>query len=205
MNPATNQTNSVLTTTNPAPSGLAKPSPGLSCLVPASPKLPLPAKPGRLSVRPTSLPAPLLVLATLLAVTLALACAGQARAQTPVKLGYTSPGGGAVIQAAIAEGYFAEENLAPELVAVTPDELAQKIAAGDLKAGEINHLGLKLAVDGSPLVFTAGLFSGFVEILALPSGPSELKAGDEFTLAVVDAGSGPAVAAARHFRTLNID
>ena len=111
MNTATNQTNSGLTTTNPAPSGLA----------PAGPKLPMPAKPSRLSVRPTSLPAPLLALATLLAITLALACAGQARAQTPVKLGYTSPGGGAVIQAAIAEGYFAEENLAPELVAATPD------------------------------------------------------------------------------------
>jgi ABC-type nitrate/sulfonate/bicarbonate transport system substrate-binding protein len=118
-----------------------------------------------------------------------------------ITLAYTSPAGGALMAAAISEGYFKEENLEVDLVALTVEQITQKLTSGEIKGGEINHLGLNLAYQGAPIVFTAGLYSGFVEIL----GKKPLVKGDKIILAVSDLDSGPAVAAARYFRSKGFD
>ncbi|MDR2368301.1 MAG: hypothetical protein LBF58_09380 [Deltaproteobacteria bacterium] len=142
-----------------------------------------------------------LPLAAAMALAMALAMASPLWALEKIKLAYSSPGGAAIISAAISEGYFADEGFEVEPLSLTAPEISQKIASGEIKGGEINHLGLKLASHGAPLIFTAGLYGGFVEILAGPSwGP-----GHKPILAVQDLASGPAVAAARYFRSEGID
>jgi ABC-type nitrate/sulfonate/bicarbonate transport system substrate-binding protein len=130
-------------------------------------------------------------------------------ADEAIRLASTSPGGAVALEAAVREGYFKEEGLEVEAIALTAAEFGKKIANGEILGGEFNHLGLTLALDNVPLVYTGGLYSGFVEIV----GPSDTqntvknnkKSGSRLTLAVQDLGSGASVAAARYFRAKGID
>ncbi|MDR3134897.1 MAG: hypothetical protein LBU69_02245 [Deltaproteobacteria bacterium] len=125
-------------------------------------------------------------------------------ANEQIKLAYTQPAGGLALEAAISLGYFTEEGLEAQAVPLDPDELAKQLSSGNIKGGEVNYRGLKLAVADVPLVFTAGLYSGFVEILGLAGQPS-VAPDKKIVLAAEDLGSGPAVAAARHYLAEGID
>ncbi|MDR1086230.1 MAG: hypothetical protein LBP22_15575 [Deltaproteobacteria bacterium] len=126
--------------------------------------------------------------------------AGLSRAQ-PEKLTLVYRGsiGALIALAAEKEGYFAQEGLEVTKIPLGetafPAGLKEKKAAG----GIFDSSALVSASQDEPLVFTAGLYSGFLEIAG------RLPDKDEIILAVPGPISGPAVAAAGYFRSLGID
>ncbi|MDR1039971.1 MAG: hypothetical protein LBR80_07350 [Deltaproteobacteria bacterium] len=122
------------------------------------------------------------------------------RAEREIALGYSSIGGGVALSVAIANGYFAEEGIEVTPVKVVIEDFAEAVSSGRIVAGELDGQVLGLFRDGARLGPSAGLYSGFLEILASVRPPS-----GRTRLAVESLGGGPAVAAARHYRSAGID
>ncbi|MDR0550010.1 MAG: hypothetical protein LBI10_11470 [Deltaproteobacteria bacterium] len=115
-------------------------------------------------------------------------------------LGYLTPDGGIAIYAAISQGYFAEEGLNVTPVAIKDAaNFKTLIENKTIVGGEFTGEALVLAANGLNIGFTAGLYSGFLEIIGLPLNPGQI------TLVTVDPLSGPAVAAARRLRALGLN
>ncbi|MDR2352501.1 MAG: hypothetical protein LBF22_04935 [Deltaproteobacteria bacterium] len=110
-----------------------------------------------------------------------------------IKLGYHSQAGGTSLIAAINQGYFAEEGLKVIPIQYDLVTLNQSLQNGDILGAELDYHLFQFIANGAPIVLTAGLSSGFLEILG--------KTEPTFTLAVEALGSGPSVSAANYFRT----
>ncbi|MDR1312976.1 MAG: hypothetical protein LBQ12_04575 [Deltaproteobacteria bacterium] len=124
---------------------------------------------------------------------------GDAAADQAVALGWESPGGGVSLAVAIRNGYFREEGVDATAVKIGLEDFAEAIASGKIVGGELDGLVLGLYRDGARLGPSAGLYSGFLEILG-SWNPTR-----EFRVAAESLGGGPAVAAARRFREMGVD
>ncbi|MDR1873007.1 MAG: hypothetical protein LBS60_13995 [Deltaproteobacteria bacterium] len=122
-----------------------------------------------------------------------------AAADKTIGLAYTSIDGAIALQAAIKEGYFAEEGLIVQPIAADPPSFKTLIEEKRVVGGELNSTALVFASQGVPVVISAGLFSGFLEIIGLPLTKGQI------VLVTVDPISGPAVAAARRLKSQGID
>jgi ABC-type nitrate/sulfonate/bicarbonate transport system substrate-binding protein len=125
---------------------------------------------------------------------------GRLAAQEEIlNLGFSDPLGGLIAAAAETEGYFAEEKLTVRARPVPAEEISSLLEKGILAGGISNFQALNAAAPNSQLVFTAGLYSGFLEIIGLNPRPDKIR------LVTEDPLSGPAAAAARHFREIKVD
>ncbi|MDR1109313.1 MAG: hypothetical protein LBP92_01110 [Deltaproteobacteria bacterium] len=138
-------------------------------------------------------------LAAALAALLALLAGPAARgAEMALKIGHTGPIGGLVILVAAQNGYFSEEGLSVVPVPLAPTDL-DGLPPSALAALVTNHEFARLVRRDIGARASAGLYGGLLEILGLGARPGRLA------LAVDGLGSGPAVAAARHFRGQGLD
>jgi ABC-type nitrate/sulfonate/bicarbonate transport system substrate-binding protein len=124
---------------------------------------------------------------------------GEARAGEAVSLGWESPGGGVALAAAVRNGFFGEEGIEVTAVRTGLGEFGEAVASGRIAAGELDGRVLGLFRDGAGVGPSAGLYSGFLEIVGNGNPPGKLR------VAAEGPGGGPAVAAARHFRDLGVD
>ncbi|MDR1609210.1 MAG: hypothetical protein LBT38_12510 [Deltaproteobacteria bacterium] len=119
----------------------------------------------------------------------------QARAQDqPLGLGYVDPLGAIIIQAALDNGYFSEEGLT--VTPILADNLSSLLGKKTIIGGVLDYQALFLASQGQDLVFSAGLYSGFLELAGKEVGANQIA------IATVDPLSGPAVAAAKYYQSL---
>jgi ABC-type nitrate/sulfonate/bicarbonate transport system substrate-binding protein len=138
-------------------------------------------------------------LAILAAGALLAAGSGPALGDTALTLGWQSPGGGLALEAAIRNGFFKEEGIEATAVRIPAEEFTEGVSSGRIVAGELDGSVLALYRDGAAIGPSAGLYSGFLEIFGRKTQPEKIR------LAVESKGSGPAVAAARHYRTSGTD
>ncbi|MDR1577741.1 MAG: ABC transporter substrate-binding protein [Deltaproteobacteria bacterium] len=115
----------------------------------------------------------------------------------PLGLGYADPLGALIIQAAINEGYFSDEGLT--VTPIATDNWADFLEKKTVVGGVLDYQALLLAHKGASLVFTGGLYSGFLELVGREPIPGKT------ILATEDPLSGPAVAAAKYFESRGLD
>jgi ABC-type nitrate/sulfonate/bicarbonate transport system substrate-binding protein len=127
-------------------------------------------------------------------------CPSGLAADTELAFGWDSPGGGLALEAAIRQGFFKEEGITASAARTRLPEFAEAVASGRIAAGELDGRVLGLYRDGAKVGPAAGLYSGFLEIIGLKERPE-----GKIKLAVENIGGGPAVAAARHYRSLGVD
>ncbi|MDR2613333.1 MAG: hypothetical protein LBG06_11135 [Deltaproteobacteria bacterium] len=142
---------------------------------------------------------PLLRLLAGLAALAAASGAGGLHGDAALPLGWDSPGGGLALEAAVRNGFFAEEGIEVSAVRIRPGDFAGALADGRIAGGELDGSVVAFPRDGIPAGPAAGLYSGFLEIRGLRNQPERVR------LAVESLGGGPAVAAARHYRERGID
>jgi hypothetical protein len=115
-----------------------------------------------------------------------------------IKIGYLEPLDGLIIEAAEAEGYFQQEGLTLSKAPLTAGDL-EIINPLEFSALVGNHRFLKLVGRGVKVGVTAGLYSGFLEILGQNANPGKI------TLVTSDPGGGPAAAAARYYQSKGVN
>jgi hypothetical protein len=124
---------------------------------------------------------------------------GEAGAAKTLGLSYSSPLGALALHAAIEQGYFKEEGLEVTPVKAAAGDIPGLLADGRIVGGELDH-GIHTLL-GKGIGVTAGLCSGFLELLGKPPKGSP----GEVVLVSENVASGPAVAAARQLKAMGLD
>jgi hypothetical protein len=116
-----------------------------------------------------------------------------------ITIGYEGPLDGLVIAAAIKNGYFKEDYLDILPVPIDVGSLSPS-ATDNPQAFITSYRILELANKGLAVKVTAGLYSGFLEIIGKKPSPQSAK----ITIASADPSNGPAAAARRYYRSQGV-